>query len=114
MKPKRVILVVDYPAAAPVHRVVLETHGFRVLICETELQCQQTLAKQPIDLVLIGPTVPFDELAQSNLPLPNLRMSSGMYVRDLVERIRVLLIRKRGPKAPQSVSQVPEVRKAIA
>ena len=124
MKPKRTILCVDDDERAlSIRKVLLETRGYRVLTCSDPLCAIETMKAGGIDLVLsdlmmpklsgaklieqlksIAPEVPAllfsgcvnccteEHLADAWLP-------KGEFAPlELLERIRVLLIRKRGPK----------------
>ena len=94
MKPKRIILVFDEPINLPGLRVVLESRGYQVLRCETEKARQALLQCSSIDLQLIGPRMPVPE--ESAVPM--LVRPSDYSMAQLLEKIRVALIRKRGPK----------------
>jgi len=125
MKPKKTILCVeDNEQYLSIRKVLLETRGYRVVACSTGAQALEAFARGGVDLVLtdlvipggidgsqlitqiktISPQVPAilisgrvkiyerDSLADVFLP-------KGMYQPvDLLERIRLLLVRKRGPK----------------
>ena len=130
MKPKRTILCVDdNEQSLSIRKVLLETRGYRVV---TSLNGEDALARfrrGGIDLVLsdlvmpgldgaklieaikaISPRTPaillsgkvriYDRDTQADVFLPK-----GMHVpADLLERIRLLLVRKRGPR-PESSAQ---------
>ena len=125
MKPKKPILCVDdNEQYLSIRKVLLETRGYRVVACTTGTQALEAFRGGGVDLVLtdlvmtggidgsqlieqiktLSPQTPAvlisgrvkiyerDSLADVFLP-------KGMYEpMDLLERIRVLLIRKRGPK----------------
>ena len=125
MKPKKTILCVDdNEQYLSIRKVLLETRGYRVVACTTGTQALEAFRGGGVDLVLtdlvmtggidgsqlieqiktLSPQTPAvlisgrvkiyerDSLADVFLP-------KGMYEpADLLERIRVLLIRKRGPK----------------
>lgn len=124
MKPKRTILCVDdNEQALSVRKVMLETRGYRVIACMTGEQALEEFQKGGVDLVLsdlvmpsmdgtelirqikeISPQTPailfsgkikvYERDTQADIFLPK-----GMYAPvELLERIRVLLVRKRGPK----------------
>ena len=125
MKPKKTILCVDdNEQYLSIRKVLLETRGYRVVACSNGAQALEAFQRGGIDLVLtdlvmtggldgsqlieqiktISPHTPAvlisgrvkiyerDSLADVFLP-------KGMYEPvDLLERIRLLLVRKRGPK----------------
>jgi CheY-like chemotaxis protein len=124
MKPKRTILCVDdNEQALSIRKILLETRGYRVIACGTAEQALQEYEKGGVDLVLsdlVMPGMDGDELiarikqlspqtpailfsgkikvyerdTQADIFLPK-----GMYApAELLERIRLLLVRKRGPK----------------
>jgi len=124
MKPKRTILCVDdNEQALSVRKVMLETRGYRVIACTTGEQALEAFRKGGVDLVLsdlvmpsmdgtelirrikeMSPETPailfsgkikvYERDTQADIFLPK-----GMYApAELLERIRVLLVRKRGPK----------------
>ncbi len=126
MKPKRTILCVDdNEQSLSNHKVLLETRGYRVCACTRAEDALQVFKNGGVDLVLtdlvmpgfdgsrliqeikaISPETPaillsgkiriYDRDTQADVFLPK-----GMYApAELLERIRLLLIRKRGPKRP--------------
>jgi len=131
MKPKRTILCVDdNEQSLSIRKVLLETRGYRVV---TSLSGEDALARfrrGGIDLVLsdlvmpgldgaklieaikaISPRTPaillsgkvriYDRDTQADVFLPK-----GMHVpAELLERIRLLLVRKRGPKSEASAQR---------
>lgn len=104
---------------------MLETRGYRVVACNTAPEALQAFQKGGVDLVLtdlatpgldgdnlieqiktISPQTPvillpskgrfYDRDVRADVFLPK-----GMYApAELLERIRMLLVRKRGPKGP--------------
>ena len=136
MKPKKTILCVDdNEQHLSIRKVLLETRGYRVVACHNGEQALEAFRRGGIDLVLtdlvmsgidgsrlieevkrLSPQTPAvlisgrvkiyerDTLADVFLP-------KGMYEpAELLERIRLLLVRKRGPKRPFE----PRVRAASA
>jgi CheY-like chemotaxis protein len=135
MKPKRTILCVDdNEQSLSIRKILLETRGYRVV---TSLNGEDALARfrrGGIDLVLsdlvmpgldgaklieaikaISPRTPaillsgkvriYDRDTQADVFLPK-----GTHVpADLLERIRMLLVRKRGPRPESGPRRVREV-----
>jgi two-component system, OmpR family, response regulator CpxR len=130
MKPKRTILCVDdNEQTLSIRKVLLETRGYRVITCTRAEDALEIFKKGGVDLVLsdlimpgydgsklienikaISPQTPaillsgkvriYDHNSQADAFLPK-----GMYApAELLERIRLLLIRKRGPKRTPSTS----------
>jgi two-component system, OmpR family, response regulator CpxR len=130
MKPKRTILCVDdNEQSLSIRKVLLETRGYRVVTCQSGDDALARFKKGGIDLVLadlimpgldgaklieeikgLSPRTPaillsgkvriYDRDTQADVFLPK-----GMYApSELLERIRLLLVRKRGPSRanPQS------------
>lgn len=124
MKPKRTILCVDdNEQSLSIRKVMLETRGYRVAACSSGEEALGIFERGGIDLVLtdlimpgldgteliariksMSPQTPailfsgkiriFDRETQADVFLPK-----GMYApAELLERIRLLLVRKRGPK----------------
>jgi len=130
MKPKRTILCVDDDERAlSILKVLLETRGYRVLTCTEPQLAVESLQRGGIDLVLADLMMPklsgaklIDQLKAIAPQTPALLFSGSVNCCSedtladawlpkgecapcaLLERIRILLIRKRGPKrfaAPQ-------------
>ena len=130
MKPKRTILCVDdNEQSLSIRKVLLETRGYRVVPCVNGEDALARFRRGGIDLVLsdlvmpgldgaklieaikaISPRTPaillsgkvriYDRDTHADVFLPK-----GMHVpAELLERIRLLLVRKRGPR-PESSSQ---------
>jgi CheY-like chemotaxis protein len=128
MKPKRTILCVDDNEQTLSHRkIMLETRGYRVATFSRGEEAVERFKQGGIDLVItdmampgldgpqliatvkkISPQTPailisskvriYDHESQADVFL-----AKGMYApADLLERIRLLLVRKRGPKRMQS------------
>ncbi len=124
MKPKRTILCVDdNEQALSIRKVMLETRGYRVMTCTSGEDALAKFQHGGVDLVLSDVIMPgmdgaelvarikasspqtpaillsgkikiYEKDTQADLFLPK-----GMYApAELLERIRVLLVRKRGPK----------------
>lgn len=126
MKPKRTILCVDdNEQSLSIRKVMLETRGYRVIACNSAQEALQHFRQGGVDLVLTDLVMPgvdgtrlIDEVKSVSPETPTILFSGkiriydrdtradvflpkGMYApAELLERIRVLLIRKRGPKRP--------------
>ncbi len=124
MKPKRTILCVDTnEQCLSIRKVMLETRGYRVISCTTLHDALDCFKRGGVDLVLtdilspghdgihlisqvkdISPQVPVilisgkarisDPETRADLFLPKSTCAPA----ELLERIRTLLVRKRGPK----------------
>ena len=124
MKPKRTILCVDAnEQALSIRKILLETRGYRVLACNSSEQALEVFRRGGVDLVLSDLVMPgadgsrlIDEIKRVSPQTPAVLISSrnktsehetqadvclskAMCVpAELLERIRALLVRKRGPK----------------
>ncbi|HEY1263998.1 MAG TPA: response regulator [Terriglobales bacterium] len=131
MKPKRTILCVDdNEQSLSIRKILFETRGYRVIACATAQEAAERFKGGGVDLVLadlsmpgadpnrlveelkaLSPETPAILFSGKNRPYdPETRadvlLAKGMYApAELLERVRLLLVRKRGPKrapAPQS------------
>lgn len=131
MKPKRTILCVDdNESSLSIRKVMLETRGYRVLAATDGASALEIFKQGGIDLVLtdlvmpgmdgrdliaaikeISPATPailfsgkirvYERETQADVFLPK-----GLYApAELLERIRLLLVRKRGPKRASITTQ---------
>ena len=124
MKPKRTILCVDDNEPSLSHRkIMLETRGYRVASYSRGEEALSRFAEGGIDLVIADMAMPgldgpqliakIKELAPQTPAIlisskariydhdskADVFLSKGMYApADLLERVRLLLVRKRGPK----------------
>jgi two-component system response regulator CpxR len=124
MKPKRTILCVDdNEQSLSIRKVMLETRGYRVVACKSGEEALQRFKEGGVDLVLTDLIMPgvdgsklIDAIKTLSPQTPAILLSGkvrtydrdtradvflpkGMYTPvDLLERIRLLLVRKRGPK----------------
>ena len=136
MKPKKTILCVDdNEQSLSIRKILLETRGYRVVVCNNGEQALEAFRRGGIDLVLTDLVMPgvdgsrLIEGVKSLSPQTPTVLISGrvkIYERDtladvflpkgayepaeLLERIRLLLVRKRGPKRsfeprPQAVAR---------
>ncbi len=129
MKPKKTILCVDdNQQTLSIRKIFLETRGYRVVACNSGDQALEAFRRGGVDLVLTDLTMPgvdgarlIEEVKRVSPQTPAVLISSrtkiyeretladiflskGMYEpADLLERIRLLLARKRGPKRPVAV-----------
>ena len=127
MKPKRTILCVDVnEQALSIRKVMLETRGYHVVTCTSGQEALERFKKGGVDLVLTDLMMPgldgtklIDEVKSLSPQTPAILLAGkvklydrdtkadvflpkGMYAPvELLERIRVLLVRKRGPKRTQ-------------
>jgi DNA-binding response OmpR family regulator len=129
MKPKRTILCVDdNQQSLSIRKLMLETRGYRVICCSDGEQGMEEFRKGGIDLVLsdlimpnidgcelirqvkeLSPETPtilfsgqirvYEREVQADVFLPKGTYQSA----ELLERIRLLLVRKRGPKKATSI-----------
>jgi two-component system, OmpR family, response regulator CpxR len=129
MKPKRTILCVDdNEQGLSIRKLILETHGYRVVACCNAADAMERFQRGGIDLLLtdlimpggldgselvsrvkaLSPETPailysgevraYERETKADLFLPKGTHAAA----ELLERIRLLLVRKRGPKRNQS------------
>jgi two-component system, OmpR family, response regulator CpxR len=127
MTVKKTILCVDDEQCLSIHKVTLETRGYRVRVCNTAAEAMNILAHGNVDLVLSNvdlPDAPSPELARyikahtpdipvvllsshkrvfhTDVPV-DLLLRKGTYTQaELLERIRLLLMKRRGPRRAAS------------
>jgi len=140
MKPKKTILCVDdNEQALSIRKVLLETRGYRVIACSNGEAALEVFRRGGVDLVLTDLIMPglegsklVEEVKMLSPQTPavlisgrvkvyeretlaDLFLPKGMYEpADLLEKIRVLLIRKRGPKRPLAYPERPSSRVSVA
>jgi CheY-like chemotaxis protein len=128
MKPKRTILCVDdNEQSLSIRKILLETRGYRVLPFTSGADALERFKEGGIDLVLTDLIMPgldgtklIEEIKAMSPETPAILLSGkiriydrdtradvflpkGMYApAELLERIRLLLVRKRGPKRPHA------------
>jgi CheY-like chemotaxis protein len=133
MKPKRTILCVDdNEQSLSIRKIMLETRGYRVLAFSDAQQALNRFTQGGVDLVLtdlVMPGLDGSKLVQTVKDMSpqtpaillsgkvkisdqetgaDVFLAKGMYApADLLERIRLLLVRKRGPKRALARTQVP-------
>ncbi len=134
MKPKRTILCVDDDERSlSVRKVMLETRGYRVMTCPDPEKALEMVRDGGIDLIIADLMMPkmtgaefIAQAKQLQPELPAILLSGsvshctehiladvwlpkGSFApAELLERVRIALIRKRGPKrssSPQSTSK---------
>ena len=124
MRPKKTILCVDdNEQSLSIRKVMLETRGYRVITCVKGEDALETFKRGGIDLILsdlvmpdfdgrkliecckmISPSTPAilfsGKITVYDFDMPaDVFLPKGMYAPvELLERIRLLLVRKRGPK----------------
>jgi two-component system, OmpR family, response regulator CpxR len=124
MKPKKTILCVDdNEQALSIRKIMLETRGYRVLACTRAEPALEAFRRGGVDLVLTDLIMPgmdgsqlIEEVKSLSPETPAVLISGrvkiyeretladaflpkGMYEpADLLEKIRLLLVRKRGPR----------------
>ena len=134
MRPKKTILCIDdNEQSLSIRKVMLETRGYRVVSCSNGEDALQRFKQGGVDLVLSDYVMPeFDggRLVQAIKTLspatPAILFSGKVNVYDsempadvflpkgthapleLLERIRLLLVRKRGPKRALAPATAPQ------
>jgi two-component system, OmpR family, response regulator CpxR len=140
MKPKRTILCVDdNEQSLSIRKVMLETRGYRVLAFSDAQQALDRFAEGGVDLVLTDLVMPgvdgsklIEGVKARSPETPAILLSGkvkvyehetnadvflakGMYIpADLLERIRLLLVRKRGPKRAHARALAPPANQRAA
>jgi two-component system response regulator CpxR len=129
MRPKRTILCVDdNEQALSIRKVMLETRGYRVLACTNGHHALEVFKQGGVDLVLSDLQMPgldgaelVEKIKDISAATPAILFSGkirfyekdtradiflpkGMYAAmELLERIKLMLVKKRGPKRMNSV-----------
>ena len=140
MKPKRTILCVDDNEQSLSHRkIVLETRGYRVASFSRGEDAFERFCRGGIDLVIADMTMPgldgpqlIAKIKEMSPQTPAILISSklrvydcdsqadvfltkGMYApADLLERVRLLLVRRRGPRRTQQSPALAPSRAVVA
>lgn len=140
MKPKKTILCVDdNEQTLSIRKIMLETRGYRVLACNNGEAALAAFRRGGVDLVLTDLIMPgvdgsklIAEIKTLSPQTPAVLISGqvkiyerdtladvflpkGMYEpMDLLEKIRVLLVRKRGPKRQMEVHARPAAHATVA
>lgn len=132
MKPKRTILCVDDDERAlSIRKVMLETRGYRVLTASDPEQAVKFIRSGGVDLVLVDLMMPkmsgaklIDQMKAISPHTPALLFSGSVNActeehladgwlpkgelapMELLERIRIMLVRKRGPRRFAALRQM--------
>jgi two-component system response regulator CpxR len=140
MKPKKTILCVDdNEQALSIRKVMLETRGYRVITCNNGEAGLAAFRCGGVDLVLTDLIMPgvdgsrlIEEIKMLSPQTPTVLISGRVkiYERDtmadaflpkgayepvdLLEKIRLLLVRKRGPKRPIQIHPRPAAHATVA
>lgn len=140
MKPKKTILCVDdNEQALSIRKVLLETRGYRVVAVNNGDVALEMFRRGGIDLLLTDLLMPgldgsrlIEEIKMMSPQTPAILISGrvkvyeretladmflpkGMYEpAELLEKIRLLLVRKRGPKRPVELPIRPAARATVA
>jgi two-component system response regulator CpxR len=133
MKPKKTILCVDdNDQLLSIRKVILETRGYRVISCANGREALDTFKRGGVDLVLSDLAMPemdgselIEQIKTLSPDTPAILFSGkvriyertnradvflpkGMFdPMELMERIRLLLVKKRGPKRVTRVDLPP-------
>jgi two-component system, OmpR family, response regulator CpxR len=140
MKPKKTILCVDdNEQALSIRKILLETRGYRVVAVNNGDVALEMFRRGGIDLLLTDLLMPgldgsrlIQEIKMMSPQTPAILISGrvkvyeretladmflpkGMYEpAELLEKIRLLLVRKRGPKRPVELPIRPAARATVA
>jgi len=140
MKPKRTILCADSnEQALSIRKIMLETRGYRVIACNSGEQALDIFRHGGVDLVVSELSMPGVDGAQVIEGIKNLSpqtpaillsgkaklfdhntraevfLPKGMYApAELLERIRLLLVRKRGPKRTSAQAARASAQSSVA
>jgi DNA-binding response OmpR family regulator len=123
MTVKKTILCVDDEHNLSIHKVTLETRGYRVMTCNSAAEALNILARCAVDLVMSNvdlPDAPSPELVRrikahsADIPVVllssrtrvfhtdapvDLLLRKGTYAQaELLEHMRLLLTKRRGPR----------------
>ena len=136
MTAKKTILCVDDEHSLSIHKITLETRGYRVLTCATASEAMGILAHRSVDLVLSGMTIPDAQAPElvrrikshcAEMPVVLLSCSKRAISVDapvdlllrkdcapaeLLDRIRLLMSKRRGPRRTAAAAAAAEKRQA--
>jgi two-component system, OmpR family, response regulator CpxR len=124
MTVKKTILCVDDEQSLSIQKLTLETRGYRVVTCNTAVDAMNIFRHRGVDLVLsnvdlpdapatdlvmrikaLSPEIPVILLSAQNWVFhpdapADLLLRKGTYApAELLERIRLLLVKRRGPRS---------------
>jgi hypothetical protein len=101
MKPKRIILCLDFDNHLSILKTVLEsTSKYRVIKATTEEECFTIAHTAPIDTLIVGSKWQLDD-TQYDVPVVH---RGDMTIAMLLDRLKCEVQRKRGPKPKQSLN----------
>lgn len=131
MTVKKTILCVDDEQNLSIHKLTLETRGYRVLTCNTAAEACNIISRRGVDLVLSNvdlPDAPAPELVRrikalcADIPVVllssrmrvfhtdapvDLLLRKGTYAQaELLEHMRLLLTKRRGPRTAASPAAI--------
>ncbi len=132
MKPKRTILCIgENEQSLSIRKIMLETRGYRVIACSGGDEALDRFKNGGVDLVLTDLIIPgldgsqlIDKIKEISPQTPTILVSGKVKIFDgntradvflskgtyapaeLLERVRLLLVRKRGPKRNVAAAQV--------
>lgn len=112
MKPKRVILLFEQEYEQAVTKLVLQTNRYHVVTCATDEERAEIMQRSWIDLLIVGRKAQTDYAGD----VPIVRMAECSHVgsvMDMLERIRIAIVRKRGPKITGASVQDGAIKVAI-
>lgn len=123
MTVKKTILCVDDEQSLSIQKVTLETRGYRVMTCNTAVQAMEIFNNGSVDLVLSNVNLPDASAADlvgrmkarspevpvillsgqmcmfhTDAPVDLLLRKGTFAQAELLERIRLLLVKRRGPR----------------
>jgi two-component system, OmpR family, response regulator CpxR len=132
MTVKKTILCVADEQSLSIHKLTLETRGYRVVTCNSAVEAMRLVCQRSVDLVLSNvdlPDAPAAELVgrlkthspeipvvllcaqqrpfNTDAPADLLLRKDNCAPAELLERIRLLLIKRRGPRraTPEAMAQ---------
>ena len=128
MTAKKTVLCVDDEHSLSIHKITLETRGYRVLTCASAAEALSILAHRRVDLVLSGMALPdaqASELVRNvkshcvEMPVVlltcnkrvvsvdapvDLLLKKDCAPAELLDRIRLLMSKRRGPRRPTAAA----------
>ncbi|HVJ04571.1 MAG TPA: response regulator [Candidatus Saccharimonadales bacterium] len=123
MTVKKTILCVDDEQSLSIQKVTLQTRGYRVVTCNTAVEAMEIFGNGSVDLLMSNVTLPdssatdlVERIKTLSPEVPVILLSSHMRIfhtdapvdlllrkgtytqAELLERIRLLLVKRRGPR----------------